>query len=138
MKDSTFIIRVILKNYKSSAACDVQLRPLTFLAVEAHKGTTAIARVDEAERAVVYDKLFTIGNLLRHNQLQPHPASVVSTERRNNSVCSILRKEILAERRIRKGANEQSNKGTSLRKNRGYCTHFTDKMENSIWQTNPM
>lgn len=31
MKDSTFINRVILKNYKSIAACDVQLQPLTFL-----------------------------------------------------------------------------------------------------------
>ena len=31
MKDSTFITRVALKNYKSIAACDVQLHPLTFL-----------------------------------------------------------------------------------------------------------
>ena len=31
MKDSTFIERVILKNYKSIAACDVHLQPLTFL-----------------------------------------------------------------------------------------------------------
>ena len=31
MKDSTFIRRVILRNYKSIAACDVELRPLMFL-----------------------------------------------------------------------------------------------------------
>ena len=31
MKDSTFITRVVLKNYKSIAACDVQLGPLMFL-----------------------------------------------------------------------------------------------------------
>ena len=31
MKDSTFITRVFIKNYKSIAACDVQLQPLTFL-----------------------------------------------------------------------------------------------------------
>ena len=31
MKDSTFITRVFLKNYKSIAACDVWLQPLTFL-----------------------------------------------------------------------------------------------------------
>jgi predicted ATPase len=31
MKDSTFITRVVLKNYKSIAACDVRLHPLTFL-----------------------------------------------------------------------------------------------------------
>jgi len=31
MRDSTFLRRVVLKNYKSIAACDVQLGPLTFL-----------------------------------------------------------------------------------------------------------
>jgi len=31
MTDSTFLTRVVLKNYKSIAACDVKLRPLTFL-----------------------------------------------------------------------------------------------------------
>lgn len=31
MKDSTFLQRVMLKNYKSIAACDVQLGPLVFL-----------------------------------------------------------------------------------------------------------
>ena len=31
MENSTFINRVILKNYKSIAACDVQLHPLMFL-----------------------------------------------------------------------------------------------------------
>ena len=31
MSDSTFLKRVVLKNYKSIAACDVCLRPLIFL-----------------------------------------------------------------------------------------------------------
>ena len=31
MKNPTFVTRVVLKNYKSIAACDVQLQPLTFL-----------------------------------------------------------------------------------------------------------
>lgn len=31
MNNSTFITRIVLKNYKSIAACDVLLRPLTFL-----------------------------------------------------------------------------------------------------------
>ena len=31
MKDSTFITRVVLRNYKSIPVCDVQLHPLTFL-----------------------------------------------------------------------------------------------------------
>ncbi len=31
MEEATFLTRVLLKNYKSIAACDVQLQPLTFL-----------------------------------------------------------------------------------------------------------
>ena len=31
MKDSSFITRIVLKNYKSIAACDVQMQPLMFL-----------------------------------------------------------------------------------------------------------
>ncbi len=31
MKDSTFVTRVVLRNYKSIPVCDVQLQPLTFL-----------------------------------------------------------------------------------------------------------
>jgi len=31
MNDSTFLTRVVIKNYKSIAACDVELRPLMFL-----------------------------------------------------------------------------------------------------------
>ena len=31
MKDSTFVTRVVLRNYKSIPVCDVQLHPLTFL-----------------------------------------------------------------------------------------------------------
>jgi predicted ATPase len=31
LKDSTFLTRVVLKNYKSIAACDIHLRPLVFL-----------------------------------------------------------------------------------------------------------
>ncbi len=52
----------------------------SILAVEAHDGNTVIAPVDEVSRSVVRDKLFTIGELLRCDQLQPDPASIISTE----------------------------------------------------------
>ena len=187
MKDSTFITRVVLKNYKSIAVCDVQLQPLTFLVgrngsgksnfldalrfvadalnsslahairdrggindvcrrsrghpnhfsirlefalpegftghyafqirkrppggyevqteecsvqnkscltseayfrVESgtvtdtsYDGNTVIAPVDDVSKSVVHDKLFTIGELLSRDQLQPDPASVVSAEK---------------------------------------------------------
>ena len=51
----------------------------SILAVEAYGGNTIIAPVDTVGRSVVRDKLFTIGELLRQDQLQPDPtqASVV-------------------------------------------------------------
>lgn len=52
----------------------------SILAVEAHDGNTVIAPVDEVSRSVVRDKLFTIGELLRCDQLQTDPASIISTE----------------------------------------------------------
>ena len=48
------------------------------LAVEAQDGNTVIAQVDKASKSVLRDKLFTRGELLRLNQLQP---DVVSTAR---------------------------------------------------------
>ena len=48
----------------------------SILAVEAIDGISTIAGVDEAGRSVVRDRLYTIGELLRINQLQPDPASV--------------------------------------------------------------
>ena len=53
----------------------------SILAVEAHDGTTAIARVDEVGRSVLRDRLYTIGELLRLNQLQPDLTSVMPSEK---------------------------------------------------------
>ena len=38
MQNSTFITKVTLRNYKSIAACDVQLRPLMFLVGAQRRG----------------------------------------------------------------------------------------------------
>ena len=53
----------------------------SILAVEADDGNTVIAPVDEVSRSVVRDKLFTIGELLRKDQLEPDEASVISAEK---------------------------------------------------------
>ena len=49
----------------------------SILAVEAQDGNTVIAQVDKASKSVLRDKLFTTGELLRLNQLQPDTASAV-------------------------------------------------------------
>ena len=56
---------------------DKNLDPESILVVEARlTATTSIARVDEAGRSAVRDRLYTTGELLRLNQLQPEPATV--------------------------------------------------------------
>ena len=57
----------------------------SILAVEADDGDTVIARVDDASRSVVQDRLFTVGELLRSNQLQPDPAALPAAKEKQLS-----------------------------------------------------
>ena len=50
----------------------------SILAVVAEEGTTKIGPVDEAGRSVLRDRLYTVGELLRLNQLEPDPKVVTS------------------------------------------------------------
>ena len=54
----------------------------SILAVEAIDGIATIAGVDEAGRSVTRDRLYTTGELLRLNQLQPDPESVDAAKTR--------------------------------------------------------
>ena len=65
----------------------------SILAVEAYDGNTVIAPVDEVSRSVVRDKLFTIGELLRKDQLQPDATSVISAEEAKQLRCFDLEKK---------------------------------------------
>ena len=53
----------------------------SILAVEAYDGNTVIAPIDEVSKSVMRDKLFTIGEPLRKDQLEPDEASVISDEK---------------------------------------------------------
>ena len=66
MASQPFLKRVVLKNYKSIAACDVRLRQLTFLVGPNGAGKSKFL---DALR----DRLYTAGELLRYNQLAPDP-----------------------------------------------------------------
>lgn len=72
--------QVVITSHSPDLLEDKHLDVDSILAVEAHDGNTVIAPVDEVSRSVVRDKLFTIGELLRCDQLQPDPASIISTE----------------------------------------------------------
>ncbi len=73
--------QVIITTHSPDLLDEKSLDVESILVVEAHDGNTAIAPVDDASRSVVHDKLFTIGELLSRDQLQPDPASVVSAKK---------------------------------------------------------
>ena len=68
--------QIIITSHSPDLLDDKDLNPESILAVEAPNGATVIAGVDEAGRSVVHNRLYTIGELLRLNQLQPDPAAI--------------------------------------------------------------
>ncbi len=76
LRDAAYKKQVIITSHSPDLLDNKDLDIDSILAVEAHSGNTAIARVDDAARSVVRDRLFTTGELLRLDQLQPDPTSV--------------------------------------------------------------
>ena len=68
--------QIIITSHSPDLLDDKDLNPESILAVEARDGTTIIAGVDEAGKSALHDRLYTTGELLRLNQLQPDPASI--------------------------------------------------------------
>ena len=68
--------QVIITTHSPDLLEDKHLDVDSILAVEAYDGNTVIAPVNEVSRSVVRDKLFTIGELLRVDQLQPDPNQI--------------------------------------------------------------
>ena len=78
LRDAADNTQIIITSHSPDLLDDKDLDPESILAVEARDGTTSIGRVDEAGRSAVRDRLYTTGELLRLNQLQPDPATVES------------------------------------------------------------
>ncbi len=76
LRDAANRTQVIITTHSPELLDDKHLDVNSILAVEAHDGNTVIAPVDEASKSVVQDRLFTVGELLRSNQLQPDPAAL--------------------------------------------------------------
>ena len=81
LRDAAHKTQVITTSHSPDILDDKHLDVDSILAVEAHDGNTVIAPVDEVGRSVVRDKLFTTGELLRRDQLQPDTTSVISAEK---------------------------------------------------------
>ena len=76
LRDAADNTQIIITSHSPDLLDDKDLDPESILAVEARGGTTSIGRVDEAGRSAVRDRLYTTGELLRLNQLQPEPVTV--------------------------------------------------------------
>ncbi|MYE89821.1 AAA family ATPase [Candidatus Poribacteria bacterium] len=76
LRDAANNTQIILTSHSPDLLDDKDLDPDSILAVEARNGNTVIAGIDEAGRSAVHDRLYTTGELLRIDQLQPDPVSI--------------------------------------------------------------
>ena len=81
LQDAAEKTQVIITSHSPDLLDNKDLDVESILAVEAHDGNTVIGRVDDASRSVLRDKLYTTGELLRLDQLQPDPESILSETR---------------------------------------------------------
>ena len=86
LRDAANRTQIIITTHSPELLDDKHLNVNSILAVEAHDGDTVIAPVDEASRSVVQDRLFTAGELLRSNQLQPDPAALPAAKEKQLSL----------------------------------------------------
>ena len=86
LRDAANRTQVIITTHSPELLDDKHLDVNSILAVEAHDGDTVIAPVDEASRSAVKDRLFTAGELLRSNQLQPDPAALPAAKEKQLSL----------------------------------------------------
>ena len=89
LRDAAHRRQVIITTHSPDLLEDKHLDVDSILAVEADDGDTVIARVDDASRSVVQDRLFTVGELLRSNQLQPDPAAFSAAKEKQLSLFDV-------------------------------------------------
>lgn len=65
--------QVIVTSHSPDLLDNAAIEVDSLLAVVSEGGETKIARLDDASRSVLRDQLFSIGELLRQNQLAPDP-----------------------------------------------------------------
>jgi len=68
--------QVLVTSHSPDLLDDADIDDASILAVDAHKGVTRIATLDESGRSVLRERLYTAGELLRLNQLSPDPNRV--------------------------------------------------------------
>ena len=80
-QNAAYNTQVIITTHSPDLLDEKSLDVDSILVAETHNGNTAIAPVDDVCRSVVHDKMFTVGDLLRRDQLEPDPEFIPSTEK---------------------------------------------------------
>lgn len=80
-QNAAYNTQVIVTTHSPDLLDEKSLAVDSILVAEVHDGNTVIAPVDDVCRSVVHDKMFTVGDLLRRDQLEPDPEFVSSTEK---------------------------------------------------------
>ena len=68
--------QVIVTSHSPELLDDGQISEAQVFAVVSREGVTEIAQLDEASRSALRDHLYTAGELLRFNQLEPDTAAI--------------------------------------------------------------
>ena len=71
LRDASRTTQVLVTSHSPDLLDDDTILPDSILAVVSDNGTTRIGRLNEVGRSVLRDKLYTAGELLRLNQLEP-------------------------------------------------------------------
>ena len=76
LRDAANKTQIIITSHSPDLLDDKEFDPESILAAEVRNGITVIADIDEVGKSVVRDRLYTTGELLRIDQLQPNPDSI--------------------------------------------------------------
>jgi predicted ATPase len=74
--DASENLQILVTSHSPDLLDSERIRPEQILAVISRDGETGIAPVDEETRGVLRDQLYSAGELLRMEQLQPDPAAL--------------------------------------------------------------
>ncbi len=80
-QNAAYNTQVIVTTHSPDLLDEKSLDVDSILVAEVHNGNTIVAPVDDVCRSVVHDKMFTVGDLLRRDQLEPDMEFISSTEK---------------------------------------------------------
>lgn len=78
--EAASLTQVLITSHSAELLDSADVPPESLFAVEATLGNTVLAPLSEATRSTLRDRLYTAGELLRANQLEPDPSQTTDPE----------------------------------------------------------